>query len=82
MAASTPIGMASTAVTSSIISDPTTAPSTPACSGSVESERVRKPKLKPEVTAPEAFSLSIQSSCWLSSLRSSSGVARLIWPLK
>ena len=33
------------------------------------------------LTVPSAFSLSSQSSCWLSSLRSPSAVERLISPL-
>ena len=36
----------------SIMAEPTTAPSTPACSGSVESELVKKAKLKPDLIAP------------------------------
>ena len=63
MAAPTPRGMAIRAVTISIRAEPTTAPSTPAISGWVESPLVNKAVLKWAPTTPSAFILSSQAIC-------------------
>jgi len=70
------------AVTSSIRAEPTTAPSTPASSGSVESPLVNRPVLKWAATCPEAFIRSSQSICSSLMRRWSAGVSREISCLK
>ena len=76
------MGMASKPVTSSIRAEPITAPSTPASSGWVESPRVKKSELKPELTAPVCSIRSSQASCSSLSRRCASGVSRLMSSLK
>ncbi len=79
-AAETPSGNTSSSVTTSVRNEPTTAPQTPASSGSRESPDVRKRVLKTSRKRPSARSRSIHAIWASESRRSDSGVSREMRP--